>query len=178
MRKYSLFRLFLFFCFLLLSACNTTTPEEYFDIAVLNINMLHRFANEGLSRELKSPSVKMSENNKEPVPMKRSEVINMKIQFIEENFNRLEKLKETDDSKDIIQASLALYKFVLPVYKSEYTQLADLYDSGAQPGQIESLSGSIHDKYFRGFDELYKNLMSAGKIYAAKHDIKVKWETY
>jgi len=173
-RQYSL----ILCLFILLSGCSTDTPEKYFDVAVLNINMFFGFADDGLLRELESPSVKLSENNSEPVPMKRSEVINMKIQQIENNFDKLQKLNETEETKDMLTSSLNLYKYVLPVYKNEYVQLAELFDRNASVDQIQSLSNSIHNKYYNVFSELYNKLINAGKIYADKNAIKVNWGVY
>jgi len=119
----------------------------------------------------------MAENKTETVTMKRSEVIESKIQFIDEQYDNVKSLKITDDSKDIMDASLALYSFVLPVYKTEYTQLAKLYDNNESKDQIETLTKLIHDKYFPRFEEHYKKLIAAGKVYAAKHNIKVNWGT-
>jgi hypothetical protein len=109
------------FCLFLVS-CDTATPENYFDRAVLNCNLMHGFAGSGLRRELESPSVKLSETgNGETIPMKRKEAIDNAITSLETNFEKVKKLKETDDTRDILQASIALYEFVLPVYKTEYS---------------------------------------------------------
>jgi hypothetical protein len=132
MKKYIPAGLLFFCCCLLFTACNTATPERYFGVAVLSSNMFQGFADEGQLRDFESPSVKMAENNGQPVPMQRSEVIGTKIEFVEGNFKDLKDLKETADTKDILQNSLALYEYVLPVYKNEYVQLAKLYDTGAQ----------------------------------------------
>ncbi|MEO8210984.1 MAG: hypothetical protein ABI840_10510 [bacterium] len=169
---------FILFSCIQFTACNSVTPEKYFGIAVLNTNMLFGFAGDGQLRQLESPSAKMSGNNGETVPMKRGEELNTKIQFVEENFGKLEDLKETEDTRDMLAASRALYEFVLSVYKNEYVQLADLYDSGAPKYQTLSLSNSIHDKYSSGYEKLYDNLIKTGKIYAEKNNIKVNWGVY
>ena len=69
--------------------------------------MLVGFANSGQLRELESPSVKLAENSSQPVTMKRNEVIDEKIKFIETNLEKLKELKVTTDTKDILQTSLA-----------------------------------------------------------------------
>lgn len=168
----------LLFSCLFLFACSSPTPEKYFDVAVLNTNMLVGFAGEVLPRDLESPSVKLEENNSEPVQMTRSEMMSTKIKFLDENFEKLKDLKETEDTKEMLQASIALYKFVLPVYKTEYTQLAGLFDSNAPKDQIQSLAQSIHDKYYLQYKELEAKLISIGKIYAEKNNIKVNWGVY
>lgn len=175
--KKSILLLTVIFCYCLFTACNTATPEDYFDIAVLNSNMVHGFANSADQRELESPGVKMVDGSKDKFePMKRKEVVDSKIQFMEESFEKVKDLKETEDTKDILQASIALYNYVLPVYKNEYQQLAKLYDDGAPKEQIESLQQSIEEKYYPKFEELYNGLATAGKPFAERHNIKVNWD--
>ncbi|MEI9810085.1 MAG: hypothetical protein WDO16_20680 [Bacteroidota bacterium] len=153
-----------------------STPENYFDRAVLNTNTLVGFANDGLQRELDQPSMKMVNGDKDhPVQMKRREIMDNKIRFLEEDMGKLNGLKETDDTREMLQTSKALNEYVLAVYKNEYQQLAKLYDDIADKDQVQSLIQSIHDKYYAGFDELYKKLIAIGKSYAEKHSIKVNW---
>lgn len=173
MKKYITSIAIILFGWLLVAGCNTATPEKYFDIAVLNSNMFVGFANEGQLRELESPSVKMVDGK--TVAMQRAEVLNAKIQYLDESYGKLKALKETEDAKDILQASSALYEYVLPVYKKEYTQLAELYDKNAPKDQIAAQAKAIQDKYFVGYDGLYQTLMGRGKVYAEKHNIKVNW---
>ena len=138
---------------------------------------MHGFASEGLQRELDYPSVKLVEGTtNQTEPMKRKEIIDSKIQYIETNLGKIKRLKQTDDNKELLQASLALHEYVLPVYKNEYHQLARLYDEGASEGQIQSLGRSIRDKYYPGFAEHFDKLTAAGKLYAEKHHIQVNWD--
>jgi len=158
-------------------ACNSATPEEYFGVAILNLNMMHGFAGTGLQRELESPSVKMIDGNKDNIaPMKRKEVIDDKIQILENNLEKLKALKETDDTRDILKASAAIYDYVLPVYKKEYTELAKLYDENAPTEKIQSYAQAISDKYYSGYEQLFQKLTTAGKTFADKHGIKVNWD--
>src|SRR5204862_702801 len=120
-------------------ACNSPAPGKYFDIAILNCNLMHGFAGTGLQRELESPSVKMIDGNKDKFEsMKRKEIIDDKIQMLEASREKLKSLKETDDARDILKAASALYDFVLPVYKNEYRELANLYDENAPKESIDA----------------------------------------
>lgn len=163
------------FCLFIVS-CERATPESYFDQAVLNTNLMHGFAGSGLRRKLESPSVKLSETGTgETVTMKRKEVIDNDITSLEANFEKVQNLSETDDTRDILRASIALYDYVLPVYKTEYQQLARLYDEGAPRKQIDSLAHGIETKYGPGFVTLSNRLTSEGKAFAKRHGIKVNW---
>jgi hypothetical protein len=174
MKMHNLSRLIVICSCLFVTACNTATPEQYFDRTVLNSNMLVGFAGKGQLREMESPSATMGANG-ETVPLKRVDELNGKIKFIEDAFKKLKALKKTDDTKDMLKTSLALYEHVLPVYKREYLQLAKLYDDGAAKEQIQTLAQSIHDKYYLRYDELFNQLIGYGKVYAERHHIEVNW---
>lgn len=171
----SFLRMSLFLACFAFTSCQTATPEKSFDVAVLNSNMLVGFANDGFWRELESPSVKMGKSKDEIIPMQRSEVIDAKVKFVEENLDKLKTLGQTDDNKEIVQASLALYQFVLPVYKNEYAQVAKALDGGASKETAAQEATAIHDKYAAKFESLYNALINNGKLYAEKHHIDVKW---
>ncbi len=156
-------------CFM---SCNSATPENYFDRTILNSNSFVGFAER--FRDFESPSIKLNEKG-EQVPMKRMEAISTKIQIIEAGFVKVKDLKETEETKDMVQTAKALHEYVLPVYKTEYVQLAKLYDEGASKEKIADQTQMIHDKYYSGFEDLFNKLISIGKVYAAKHSIKAQW---
>lgn len=166
---------FLFPIMAVLVACGNTTPEKFFGITVLNTNLLYGFAGNVMSRQLESPSSKLVEGTSETVPMSRAELIESRIKIVEENYDKVKGLKETDDGKEILETSKQIYELVLPVYKNEYMELARLYDNGAAQSQIDALTKSIHDKYSSQYDELNSQLVKYGKLYADKHGIKVNW---
>src|SRR3954467_11257560 len=96
-----------------LASCNTATPQTYFEVAVLNCNLMHGFAGRGLASQFESPSVKLSETgNGETVPMKRIEIIGGKIQSLQTYLEKVKTLKQTDDTREMLEASVALYEYV------------------------------------------------------------------
>lgn len=171
----TLFRIFLFSASCLVTSCQTATPEKCFDVAVLNANTVVGFACGGMWRELESPSVKTGRTPNEVLPMQRSEVVAQKIKLVEENYEQVKLLKPTDDAKSIVDASMALHEYILPVYKNEYTQLAKLFDSGAPKAQLEQAGREIQAKHAARFAALYRKLIGSGKEYAAQYNIPVKW---
>ncbi|MGC4100980.1 hypothetical protein [Ferruginibacter sp.] len=156
------------------SSCNTATPEKYFDVAVLNSNLFVGFADDGFFRQLQSPSVKMTANGG-TASMKRAEVVAAMIDNAEEGLKKVKGLSATESTKEMLQASQAMYEYILPILKNEYTQLAGLYDNGAANDKIEAQSKAIYDKYNKGFNDLYNKLIGMGKAYAAKNNIPVNW---
>ena len=161
----------------LISSCELATPAKVFDVAILNCNMIHGFAGRELAAELTSPSVKLTNAaTGDSAPMSRKEVIENKIVFVQNNLSRLKKLRQNKDNADVLSASLALHEFVLPVFQNEYAQLAALYDTGAPAAKIQALSQQISQKYGPKFESLFNQLTAVGKPFAARHDIKVKWD--
>lgn len=162
-------------CALYFISCGTADPKKYFDIAVLNTNVLSGFADNGILRQLESPSVKLDPKSGQTLPMKSTEVLNSKIEFVETNLDKLKDLKLTDETKDMVETSISLFEYVLKAYKTDYTQLAGMYDNNSPEAQINILSDSIHEKYYPRYTELYKKLIEIGKVYAEKNSIKVNW---
>jgi hypothetical protein len=158
---------------LLLASC-TTPPDKAFGIAALNCNMIYGFGGAGMQRELASPSVKLvDEKTMVTAPMLRKEMVEEKIKTLQSNYEKVKALSAGDDAKEMITASLALYEYVLPVYKKEYIELAALYDGAAASEKITALEKTISDTYAAKFEGLYKNVIKAGTAYAEKHGIPV-----
>lgn len=159
-----------------LIACNTTSPDKTFGVASLNCNMLYGFASTyELKRDLGTPQEKLvDEKTMKMAPVTRAETVKNKLTLVEENYEKVKSLSSTDDSKEMINASIALYEFVLPVYKKEYAELAALYDGNAAADKIEAATKNITDKYAAKFEELYNTVVKTGMAYADKHGIKVR----
>ena len=158
-----------------LHSCNTASPEKTFDVAALNCNLIYGFADGVMEQQLASPSIKLvDEKTQATAPMTRKEVIDQKIQIIEENYEKVKDLAVNDENKAMIDASKALYEFVLPVYKNEYTDLAKLYDDKAPSDQIETMQKNIAEKYGSQFGQLYQAVLTTGKVYAEKNGIQVR----
>ena len=158
----------------LLTACNTTTPEQYFDITVLNSNLVVGFANGGDFRQLEQPPA-MLQADKTIAPSTRIQVVETRIQIVEQAIEKIKALPDDHEGKPMKDAALALYEYTLPVYKNEYTALARQYDTNATPADIEASMTTIHDTYYKKYDDLYQALTNLGKTYATKHNITVNW---
>ena len=163
----------LLFAASMLVSCSTDS-NKYFGVAVLNSNILYGFAGDVLQQQFSQPSSKLvDEKTGTTQPMKRAEVLEMKINAVEDAYNKVKGLTVTDDTKDMLRASRSMYEFVLPVFKNEYKQLADLYDNNAPAAQIRMLEQWIRGKYSGRFQELRDSVLQLGKLYAEKNNIQV-----
>jgi hypothetical protein len=174
MKKRTLSPLLSIALFTLLTACNTTTPEQYFDITVLNSNLVVGFANNGDFRHLEQPPAMLQEDQT-IAPSKRIQVVETRILIVEQAIEKIKALPDDHEGKPMKDAALALYEYTLPVYKNEYTALARQYDTNATPADIEASMTAIHNTYYEKFDHLYQALTDLGKTYATKHNITVNW---
>jgi len=165
---------FLFVCWsFLLTACNFTTPENYFDQAVLNTNMLSDFASDRLTQTLVSYAAPTEAAKAQK--SSSAKVLDSKIQFIENALKKVKALKETDETREMLKTSIALHEYVLPVYKNEYMDLAKQADNGAPKEEIARQADVIANKYGPKYDELMNKLTEIGKVYAKDHGIQVNW---
>ncbi len=160
---------------LLLSSCSNS-PREYFDRAALNINTLYGFASEyELKRDLATPGEKLvDEKTLAMAPMTRAEVVKEKLARAEEDYQKVKSLGSNAEADEMLKASAALYEFVIPVYKNEYTQLAALYDAKAPEDKIVAAINNIIDKYQAKFQKLYNDVIEKGTAYAEKNGIEVR----
>lgn len=159
----------------MLAGCDATTPEQSFGRAVLGSNLLYGFAGDAMQSQMASPSVKLVDaKTGATAPMKRAEVLDAKLQAIEDSFAKVKSLKRSGDAQDMIDASVRLYEFTLPVFRNEYRQLAGLYDAGAPAAAIHALEQQIAARYGATFQQLHRALIDAGKGYAARHGIRVR----
>ncbi|WPQ65927.1 hypothetical protein SIO70_13785 [Chitinophaga sancti] len=157
-----------------MSACSNPTPENYFDTAVLNTNIINDFGSDALTKMLIAQNVKY--NGTLPNgPNAATKMIDGKVQYIEKTLGKVKDLKETDETKRMLRTSEALFEYVLPVYKNEYKALAKMSDDGGTQEDVLSLGKEIDAKYGERFDSLFDVLTAEGKKYAAAHDIKVNW---
>lgn len=157
-----------------LPACSNPTPENYFDTAVLNTNIINDFGSDALTKMLIAQNVKY--NGTLPNgPNAATKMIDGKVQYIEKTLVKVKDLKETDETKVMLKTSAALFEYVLPVYKNEYKALAKMSDDGGTQEDVLSLGKEIDEKYGERFDSLFDVLTGEGKKYAAAHDIKVNW---
>lgn len=162
-------------CVCVVPSCEKATPEQTFARAVINTNLMSGFAGSGMRYQLENPSVKLTPSGGTS-PMTRKEWVDSQIRSIDESYQKTRKLVEDDDNRDMLQASIALYNYVLPVYRDEYTQLAGLYDRGAGKAELEVVYKAIADRYLEGYRARSAALNAAGKPFAERHGIRVKWD--
>lgn len=175
MKKHIVFIILAVFSTINFISCNSSTPEKYFNTAVLNTNLIAGFAGNGMLRQIESPSAMLDEKSGETIQMKSSDILKDRIKYVEESLANVKDLKKTEETKEMIEASISLFEYVLPVYKNDYIKLTESIDNKESTDKINSEAKAIQEKYFAKYDELSKKLISIGKVYAEQNNIKVNW---
>ncbi|QXU43607.1 hypothetical protein [Pedobacter sp. D749] len=161
---------------LFFSACSET-PERFFDIAILNTNMINDFASEDLARHINDetkeyPDIPSSKKKGDEAAVS----LNNKILYLEQSLEKVKKLSASgEEEKEIKALSQQLYELVIPVYKNEYLTYAKLCDSKGSQSAKDEIIKNIDEKYGARFEEHFNALMEKGKVYAQKHNIQVNW---
>ena len=161
---------------LFLSSCSES-PEKFFDITILNTNVLNDFASPTFASHINDetkefPDIPSSKKNGNEAVTS----INNKVLYLEQSLEKIKKLSPTgDDEKAIKDQAIQLYEMVIPVYKNEYTKYAQLCDAKGSDDDKKSAALQIEEKYAPTFEKRYTELLEKGKAYAAKHNIQVNW---
>jgi len=161
---------------LFFSACSET-PERFFDIAILNTNMINDFASEDLARHINDetkeyPDIPSSKKKGDEAAVS----LNNKILYLEQSLEKVKKLSASgEEEKEIKALSQQLYELVIPVYKNEYLTYAKLCDSKGSQSAKDEIIKNIDEKYGARFEEHFNALMEKGKVYAQEHNIQVNW---
>lgn len=160
---------------LLLQSC-TETADKFFGIAVLNTNFISRFATPSMAKEINGQTIEYPDI---PSSKKKGDEavtsVNYQILYIEKCLKDIKALSASGERKVIQDQAIALYEFVLPVYKNEYTAYAKLCDAKGPQEQKDKLIKAIEEKYNTEFEKKYSILLENGKAFAEENNLNVKW---
>jgi len=170
----------LIFTALILQSCvGGHTPEDYFDRAVLNTNLLSQFGLDELNGLVAGKQNKsLFGDVDDEFIMQDNVVLHMetwKIREIEDKIKSIKELEPTEDTKEMLDRSLALFNFVLDKYKTDYMNIAKLMDSGASKAEIDQAISSFDDTYYEDFEKLYDSVVEVGIPYAEANGINVSY---
>lgn len=149
--------------------------DQFFATAVLNTNSINDFATPILAKHINDettefPDIPSSKKNGDEA----GKMVQNNILYMEKSLKDIKALNaNSDDRKAIKDKSIALYEFVIPVYKNEYIKYAQLCDTKADQTKKDELSNAIEQKYGAQFEKKYAELLETGKIFAKKNNLNV-----
>jgi Skp family chaperone for outer membrane proteins len=159
-----------------LSSCSETA-DEFFGTAVLNTNTITDFGTPILAKHINDETTEFPDI---PSSKKKGDEALIRVQnnilYMEKSLNDIKALSASNDTKkEIKQQAVALYEFVIPVYKNEYIAYAKLCDAKASQAQRDEILNSIEQKYTAEFEKLYTALLTSGKAFAEENNLNVDW---
>ncbi len=166
----------LIFLGLAMSACSGTSPEDYFDRAVLNTNTFARFGGQELRLHL-APGYKFNHDTKKTEQVTRADyakTFQNTIEIVKGQQKKVLELPVTKETQEMITTSKELYEFVLEKYQNEYIKIFTMKDQGKSNSEIEAAIDEFDKTHGENFSKLHSKLIELGLAYAKKHDIKVK----
>ena len=158
-------------------SCSVDTPEDYFAKTTLNVNkyisigakdfqhMVDAQSQGGLYAEVDGKFV--------PSDSYESHVKTYKISNIETDIENIKKLKPTDDTKEMINASLEVFNFVKSKYETDYIKIAKLLDEKVDKQQIDAAIRKFEEQNLEEFNKKIDVLYSIAMPYAKNNGIKV-----
>ena len=165
--------------FIIQSCEINNTPENYFDRAVLNTNLVVNIGSTDLNSMVLQKENKslMGSVDGKFIAQESAElyITSWQIVDIENKIKSIEELKPTEETKEMIDRSLKLFNFVLERYKTEYVAIAKLLDNGAPKSEIEAAITDFDAKYITKFEELHNSVLEVGIPYAEANGIQVSY---
>jgi uncharacterized protein (DUF1330 family) len=161
-----------------LSACNMTTPDQYFDTAVLNANAISHFGGKEIYESLQAAPQAYDDKSKKMVTSTYVDCVKMKIQYPEKAYNDVLALKETAETKPMLDASKDLFSFAVDKEKNGYLAIAAMKDANQPDDSIKQAAIKFDEQYQETFSKKYDKLMEVGKAFADKNHIKVEFNKF
>ena len=172
--------IFIISILLFLQSCNFHKPEDYFGRTTLNVNNLRlvgrtHFEQMILGKE--NSSLYASIDGK----LQKTDNCELYVKTAmtpsyEHYITQIEELKPTADTKEMIDASLDLFNFILEKHNIDYIKIAKLIDANADKKIIEAAITKFEEDNFPIIGIKVNHLFKIAKPYAQKHHLNVTWE--
>lgn len=175
--KLTKFSLLLFV--ILLQSCSVDTPESYFGKAVLNVNQYIDLGSKDFQRMVETQSVNslyvqvdgefiMSDNFEKHIKT-------YKIFTLDADIEKVKSLKVTEDTKEMISASLDVLNFVKSKYETDYIEIAKLLDQKAEKTVINTAIRKFEEENLEKFIAKIDALHKLAIPYAKANGIEVSF---
>lgn len=162
---------------LCLPSCKSTTPHRFFDLAILNTNLLSQFEPHYFGNLLEKHAHENSNNNtSKKTGVEAQKAVEIKIQHIKQALAKIKALDaNNEERKAIKENSIELFETALAVHKKEYLKYAKLCDQKNTTTEKETLLKKVEEVDMPKINYLMDSLYQKGKVFATKYQINVKW---
>lgn len=179
--KYTLKTLVLIAVVLSLFSCNRVSPDKVVAQTWLNVNKITSHYSPNFFRllqEMKSKGTINIVKNNEVVKGTAVEYINqIIIPSVDESLKKVEKLPVKEDTKEIINASLEVYKYGKAIFENEYLVIAAMIDEGKPEAKINNTIENLFAVHNPIMQKKLDRLDALVFPYAKKHNLPFKTQT-
>lgn len=152
-------------------------PQKFFDVVVLNSNNFREFGTARFGKRISETTVDYDTKN----PAKKNgdeavKYVELQTLILEQGLKKVQDMPDNESTKELKEEAIALYNYILPVYKNEYTAFAKLCDAKATKEEQDAILITIDQKYNPEFEHKFDVFLKKGKEFAEKHKLNVKWD--
>ncbi len=172
--------LFLLFAFAIFQSCiSLDTPQDYFDRTTLSTNAISDLGKkdfEDMKRLKEQNAMRIVVNDESKSTEKYEEYVKTGMLFrIGRYVERINDLKPTEETEDLIKASLEVFNFVKSKYENEYIEIAKMMDNGESEDKINKKIEQFEKTNLPVFYEKMEKLTAIAIPYAESNGINVKF---
>lgn len=160
--------------FTVLMSCNNPSPRDYFDKAALNTNLITAFYTPnffGEILELKAQNRLIVFREKAQKAVTAEEYLKDRLPDLSKNISEIKSLKKNEETKKMLEASIAYYEQADKIFKNDYPKIAKMIDDNKPQEEIKSEIDKIFTKNDPDMFAKDKRLMEAATVYARKNNI-------
>lgn len=158
----------------LLSSCSSPSPKEYFNKAALNSNLVTAYYKPiffSEIMELKSKNRLTIFRDQKQQPATAEEYLEDKLPDLSKNLSEIKSLKKTDETKEMLEASIAYFEQADKIFKIDYWKIAKMIDTNKPQPEIQQEIEKIFITNDPQMFEKTEKLRKAAEIYAKKNNI-------
>lgn len=164
---------------LIFLSCEQTAPRKYVERTVLNTNLVSgrytpSYFNE--VRELKKQGrIKVFKDGKMEKGTAVEYVMQNTIDPVDESIKKVKGLKKTEDTRDLIAASLDVFRYGRKIFENEYVSIAKMLDENRPQEEIDSAIQKIFETHDREMEKKLRYLDELAIPYAKKHNVPLNF---
>ncbi|PZP52119.1 MAG: hypothetical protein DI598_01510 [Pseudopedobacter saltans] len=155
----------------ILVSCDSPAPLEYYKRCVLSTVYVQHFGVTEILEILAKPPLEFNSSKKDFDTVNYQQVVKGKIETEQKYLKEVEALKATTDAKEMITASIDVFKTVIKGEQDFYLQLAKMKDDKAPDADIHTKAFSFLEQPEKEVQAKLDLLWGYGKMYADANGI-------
>lgn len=161
-----LVRISLFFALVTsMVGCNTTSPQKYVEVTVLNTNLVTAYFRPPYFEEV------MAHQGSAEAYVRQQTATR-----VEQALEKVNKLNVTDETQPLIKASRDFLTYGKELFETEYIDIAKMIDQQAPQSAIDTAIMEVFEKHTPIMDEKLTALETVAAPFAEKHGVDLRFD--